>query len=93
MATESTVNEKQGKRKEKDEKQSSTNHGCGCCEFCKVITSEIEPELFQKQLCKKSKVIKYEEKQMHKSYCFLIVIISLITILLRFELKALRVLS
>lgn len=43
MATESTVNEKQEKRKEKDEKPSPANHGCGCCEFCKVITSEIEP--------------------------------------------------
>lgn len=43
MATESAVNEKQEKRKEKDEKQSPTNHGCSCCEFCKVITSEIEP--------------------------------------------------
>lgn len=43
MATDSTVNEKQKRRKEKDEKQSPTNHGCSCCKFCKVITSEIEP--------------------------------------------------
>lgn len=43
MATESTVNEKQEKREGKEEKQSSTNHGCGCCKFCKVIISGKKP--------------------------------------------------
>lgn len=43
MATESTVNETQEKREGKEEKQSSTNHGCGCCKFCKVIISGKKP--------------------------------------------------